>query len=134
MFRRLHVILIPAIIHHSLEGLGHIHPRRARQSPPVIGSGVVNHILIAALSEVYCARMKAQETGLYGFWGQHHGKGRLFQVHGSLSLEEKKPRIQALKTSCTRCCQVGHWSDNPFCPKGTKKGKGKESTSSTTST
>ena len=90
--------------------------------------------ILQAESEVYYARMKAQETGHYGFWGQH-GQGRHFQVHGSLSLEEKKQRIQALKakSSCRRCGQVGHWSDDAVCPKGSKKGQGKGS-SSTTST
>lgn len=90
--------------------------------------------ILQAESEVYYARMKAQETGHYGFWGQN-GQGRHFQVHGSLSLEEKKQRIQALKakSSCRRCGQVGHWSDDAVCPKGSKNGKGKGS-SSTTST
>ena len=90
--------------------------------------------ILQAESEVYHARLRAQETGHYGFWGQH-GQGRHFQVHGSLSLEEKKQRIQALKakSTCRRCGQQGHWSDDAICPKGSKKGKGK-STSSTTST
>eukprot|EP00435_Cladocopium_sp_Y103_P018811 s2728_g4.t1 len=86
-------------------------------------------------AEAYYARMRAQETGHYGFWGQH-GQERHYQVHGSLSLEEKKQRIQSLKakSSCRRCGQTGHWSNDAECPKGKGRRKGGSSTISTAST
>ena len=90
--------------------------------------------ILQAEAEAYHARLRAAETGHYGFWSK--GQGRQFQVSGSLSLEEKKQRIQALKakSTCRRCGRVGHWSGDPGCPKGQSKGKGKYGTPSTTST
>eukprot|EP00435_Cladocopium_sp_Y103_P066563 s466_g28.t2 len=94
--------------------------------------------ILQAESEVYHARLRAQETGHYGFWGDGKGgQSRHFQVHGSLSVEEKKQRIQALKakSSCRRCGQMGHWSNDPQCPKGGRKGgKSKGTSTSTLST
>ena len=74
------------------------------------------------------------EAGHYGFWSKGHE--RQFQAHGSLSLEEKRQHIQALKSksSCRQCGQVGHWANDPICPKGSREGKGKGSSASTTST
>lgn len=89
--------------------------------------------VLQAESEVYFARQRAMETGHKGFGG------RQYQVHGSiqgsLTLEEKRARIQAMKnrTQCRKCGQTGHWSDDPICPKGRGKGK-KGTTSSTPST
>lgn len=73
-------------------------------------------------------------SGHKGFSGQGP---RNFQVHGSLSLEEKKAKLQAVKsrTMCKRCWQYGHWQDDPVCPKGGgKKGTGKSKTFSSAST
>ena len=88
--------------------------------------------IIQAESEVFFVRNKAHQSGHYGFSG-----GRQFQVQGHLTLEERKARVQAMKskTTCRRCGQVGHWSGDPQCPKGYKKGKGKSghTTSSTSS-
>lgn len=88
--------------------------------------------IIQAESEVFFVRNKAHQSGHYGFGG-----GRQFQVQGHLTLEERKARVQAMKskTTCRRCGQVGHWSGDPQCPKGYKKGKGKSghTTSSTSS-
>ena len=87
--------------------------------------------IIQAESEVFFVRNKAHHSGHYGFSG-----GRQFQVQGHLTLEERKARVQAMKakTTCRRCGQVGHWSGDPQCQKGFKKGKGKSGHQSTSST
>lgn len=76
--------------------------------------------VLQAESEVYWARQKAFGTGHKGFWSGT----RDFKVQGSLTLEEKKARIQALKskTQCRKCGQYGHWGDDPSCPRNSKKG------------
>ena len=90
--------------------------------------------VIQSESEAYFMRQKAMGSGHKGFSGQGP---RNFQVHGSLSLEEKKAKLQAVKsrTMCKRCWQYGHWQDDPVCPKGGgKKGAGKSKTFSSAST
>lgn len=81
--------------------------------------------ILQAESEAYHAQLHAQSPGHYGFWSKGHG--RQFQVQGSLSLEEKRQRVQALKlkSSCRPCGQVGHWANDPNWPKGFGKGKRK---------
>lgn len=76
--------------------------------------------VLQAESEVYWARQKAFGTGHKGFWSGT----RDFKVQGSLTLEEKKARIQALKSKTQRrkCGQYGHWGDDPSCPRNSKKG------------
>ena len=88
--------------------------------------------ILQAESEVYFARKQAQDTGRYGFWSS----GRQYQVQGSLTVEEKRARIQAIKakTSCKKCGQTGHWADDAICPRNKGKGGKKGSSSSTTST
>ena len=91
--------------------------------------------VLQAESEVYWARQKAFGTGHKGFWSNT----RDFKVQGgSLTLEEKKARIQSLKsrTQCRKCGQYGHWGDDPSCPRNSKKGgkKGGGSPGSATST
>ena len=87
--------------------------------------------IIQAESEVFFVRNKAHHSGHYGFSG-----GRQFQVQGHLTLEERKARVQAMKakTTCRRCGQVGHWSGDPQCQKGFRKGKGKSGHQTTSST
>ena len=63
---------------------------------------------------------------------------RQFQVTGSLSLEERRTKVAALKarTTCRRCGARGHWSGDPTCPHtkgGGKKGKSWSSSSATSS-
>ena len=74
--------------------------------------------ILQAGAKAYHARLRAAETSHCGFWPKGHG--RQFHVHGSLSLDEKKQRIQALKakSSCRRCGQMGQWSTDPQYPKG----------------
>ena len=81
--------------------------------------------ILQAESEAYHAQLHAQSPGHYGFWSKGHG--RQFQVQGSLSVEEKRQRVQALKlkSSCRQCGQVGHWANDPIWPKGFGKGKRK---------
>ena len=73
-------------------------------------------------AEAFFVKNRAHGSGHYGFGGS-----RQFQVQGHLTLEERRARVQALKsrTTCRRCGQQGHWSNDPQCPKGFKKGKGK---------
>ena len=80
--------------------------------------------------EAYNVRSSAKGKGHGGFAGQRH-----FEVSGSLSLQEKRARLQQLKlkTECRRCGQKGHWSGDRECPKSSGKGKrpGSTSTAST---
>ena len=80
--------------------------------------------------EAYSVRCHAKGKGHGGFAGQRH-----FEVSGSLSLQEKRARLQQLKlkTECRKCGQKGHWSGDKECPKGAGKGK-RFGTPSTTST
>ena len=57
--------------------------------------------------EAYSVRSHAKGKGHGGFAGQRH-----FEVSGSLSLQEKRARLQQLKlkTECRKCGQKGHWS------------------------
>ena len=77
--------------------------------------------------EAYSLRHSAKGKGHGGFSGQRH-----FEVSGSLSLQEKRARLQQLKlrTECRKCGQRGHWMGDRECPKSS--GKGKSRTSSTT--
>ncbi|CAK9056057.1 Transposon Ty4-J Gag-Pol polyprotein, partial [Durusdinium trenchii] len=80
--------------------------------------------------EAYNVRSNAKGKGHGGFAGQRH-----FEVSGSLSLQEKRARLQQLKlkTECRRCGQKGHWSGDRECPKSSGKGK-RSGTTSTAST
>lgn len=79
-------------------------------------------------AEAFFVKNRASHSGHSGF----SGGARQFQVHGHFSLEERRARVQALKsrTTCRKCGQTGHWSNDPQCPKGYKKGKGKGSNAS----
>ena len=81
--------------------------------------------------EAYFVRGQAKGKGHGGFSGS-----RQFEVSGSLSLQEKRARLQQLKskTECRKCGQRGHWSGDPQCPKGTGKGDGKSKKSFSSST
>ena len=88
--------------------------------------------VLQAESEVYFARQSAKGGGHKGF-----GYRRDFSVHGALTFEERKSRLQEMKqkTTCRKCGQKGHWANDPQCPKsGGKKsgGKGHGGSSSTT--
>lgn len=79
--------------------------------------------IIQAESEAYYLRSRAAGSGHMGFNAQ-----KQYSVKGSLTLEERKARINNLKskTTCRRCGQTGHWAGDPQCPKGKgKKGPGK---------
>ena len=87
--------------------------------------------ILQAEADVYFARQSASD-GQKGFaWGG----SRNFQVQGQLSFEEKKAKLQQVKnrTTCKRCGQYGHWQNDPVCPKGVRKGKGKSKKSSSMS-
>ena len=80
--------------------------------------------------EAYYVRNQAKGKGHHGFQGQRH-----FEISGQLSMQEKKARLQQLKsrTECRKCGQRGHWSGDPQCPKTTgskSDGKGKQKTGS----
>ena len=66
--------------------------------------------------EAYFVRSHAKGKGHGGFTGQRH-----FEVSGQLSMQEKKARLQQLKsrTDCRKCGQRGHWANDPQCPKST---------------
>ena len=94
--------------------------------------------VMQAEQEAYFAKKGAAGKGK----GFRQPPARQFQVTGSLSLEERRAKVAALKarTTCRRCGARGHWSGDPTCPhtKGGKKGKGPSSpsppmTSTTTS-
>ena len=82
-------------------------------------------------SEAYFVRGQAKGKGHSGFSRTRH-----FEVSGSLSMQEKRARLQQLKgkTLCRKCGQRGHWSGDPPCPKksGKSVGKSKKSFSSST--
>ena len=61
-------------------------------------------------AEAYFVRNQAKGKGHSGF------PSKQFEVSGSLSLQEKKARLQQLKsrTECRRCGQRGHWSAMQF--------------------
>ena len=91
--------------------------------------------IMQAEAEAFYVREKAGHGGHKGF----SGGGRQFQVHGHLTMEERRARVQAMKsrTTCRKCGQSGHWANDPQCPKSYKSAKGKSkggSPSSTTST
>lgn len=67
--------------------------------------------------EAYNVRQQANGKGYGGF------QPKQFDVSGQLSFQERKARLQQLKsrTEC-RCHQRGHWSGDPQCPKGGRKG------------
>ncbi len=71
--------------------------------------------------EAYNVRSQAKGKGHGGF-----GAARHFEVSGQLSLQERKARLQLLKskTECRRCGQRGHWSGDPQCPKGSRRQDG----------
>ena len=48
------------------------------------------------------------------------GKGGFPVVRSGLSVEDRKKRLQEIKSrsKCLRCGQTGHWSGDPQCPKG----------------
>ena len=71
--------------------------------------------------EAYNVRSQAKGKGHGGF-----GTARHFEVSGQLSLQERKARLQLLKskTECRRCGQRGHWSGDPQCPKGSRRQDG----------
>ncbi len=71
--------------------------------------------------EAYNVRSQAKGKGIGGF-----GTARHFEVSGQLSLQERKARLQLLKskTECRRCGQRGHWSGDPQCPKGSRRQDG----------
>ncbi|CAE7415150.1 RE1 [Symbiodinium microadriaticum] len=85
--------------------------------------------VLQAESEAFFARKQAHAKGHTGF------RGRQFEVHGELSLEERRSRVNALKarTSCRRCGQPGHWAGDASCPKGKGKSKSRNSSSTTSS-
>ena len=78
--------------------------------------------ILQAEAEAYFIRSKAGQSGHAGF-----GQSRQFQVQGHLTMEERKARVQQLKakTQCRKCGQMGHWANDPQCPKSFRKGKGK---------
>ena len=71
-------------------------------------------------AEAYFVRNHAKGKGHSGF------PPKQFEVSGQLSLQEKKARLQQLKsrTERRRCGQRGHWSGDAICPKS-GKGNGK---------
>ena len=91
--------------------------------------------VLQAESEAYFARQGAKGGGHKGFMPR-----RDFSVHGALTFEERKSKVQEMKqkTTCRRCGQKGHWANDPQCPKSGKKSGGKgfggSSSTSTTST
>ena len=87
--------------------------------------------ILQAEADVYFARQSASD----GQKGLAWGGSRNFQVQGQLSFEEKKAKLQQVKnrTTCKRCGQYGHWQNDPVCPKGVRKGKGKSKKSSSMS-
>ena len=91
--------------------------------------------IIQAEHEAYLTRNFAAYKGFKGFKGKGKNAPRQFHVQGQLSLSERQQKIAQLKekTTCRRCGQVGHWSNDPTCPKGKGKGKSKSSSSSSTS-
>ena len=72
-------------------------------------------------AEAYFVRSHAKGKGHHGF------PPKQFEVSGQLSLQEKRARLQQLKsrTECKRCGQRGHWSGDAICPKSGGKGDGK---------
>ncbi|CAE7370648.1 TY4B-J, partial [Symbiodinium sp. CCMP2456] len=91
--------------------------------------------LIQSEQDAYFARKGAQQKGHGGF---AKNNAPPFEISGSISLDDKRARLRALKarTTCKRCGAVGHWSGDYECPmsKGkSKKGGGKASTSISTS-
>ena len=72
--------------------------------------------------EAYNVRQHASGKGHGGFH-----QARQFDVSGQLSFQERKACLMQLKskTECRRCHQKGHWSGDPQCPKGSRKGSGK---------
>ncbi|CAE7536321.1 RE2 [Symbiodinium microadriaticum] len=91
--------------------------------------------LIQSEQDAYYARKGASHKGHGGF---NKASPPPFEISGSISLDDKRARLRALKarTTCKRCGAVGHWSGDYECPlskgKG-KKGGGKTSTSTTSS-
>ena len=85
--------------------------------------------VMQAEQEAYFAKKGAAGKGK----GFRHPPPRQFQVSGSLSLEERRAKVAALKsrTTCRRCGARGRWRGDAACPmtKGSGK-KGKRSTSS----
>ncbi len=84
--------------------------------------------VLQAEYEVYFARQGAKGGGHKGFGGYR----RDFSVHGALTFEERKSRLQEMKqkTTCRKCGQKGHWANDPQCPKSGKKSSGKGHTGS----
>ncbi|CAE7561028.1 RE2 [Symbiodinium necroappetens] len=91
--------------------------------------------LIQSEQDAYYARKGASHKGHGGF---NKASPPPFEISGSISLDDKRARLRALKarTTCKRCGAVGHWSGDYECPlskgKG-KKGGGKTSTSTPSS-
>ena len=89
--------------------------------------------VLQAEQEAYFAKKGAAGKGK----GFRQPPPRQFQVSGSLSLEERRAKVAALKsrTTCRRCGARGHWSGDATCPmtKGSGK-KGKHGTSSSSAT
>ena len=117
----------------------------------LVRTALKGEITFDAVAEELIAQhvMQAEQEAYFAKKGAGKGKGfrqppaRQFQVTGSLSLEERRAKVAALKarTTCRRCGARGHWSGDPTCPhtKGGKKGKGPSSppppmTSSSTTT
>ena len=91
--------------------------------------------LIQAEQDAYYARKGASQKGHGGF---SKGNAPPFEISGSISLDDKRARLRALKarTTCKRCGAVGHWSGDYECPlsKGkSKKGGGRASSSTSSS-
>lgn len=81
--------------------------------------------------EAFQANIRAQQSGHSGF----RPKPRAFPNSGHLNNDEKKARIAGLKarTTCRKCGQIGHWGDDPQCPKNMGKGKTKSGFKATAS-
>ena len=84
--------------------------------------------VIQAEMEVHYARDRAISKGIKGFkGGKSKGKGKPqtkhFDVSGQLSLTERRLQLLKSRTTCRKCFQIGHWSGDPSCPKGSGKGK-----------
>ena len=79
--------------------------------------------------EAYMLRGHGKGKGHGGFQAQ-----RQFEISGNVSFQERKARLAQLKarTECRKCGQKGHWSGDPVCPKGNRKGGSKKSTSPST--
>ena len=90
--------------------------------------------VMQAEQEAYFARKGAASKGK----GFRQPPSRQFHVTGSLSLEERRAKVAALKarTTCRRCRARGNWGGDPTCPhtKGSgKKGKATSTSSALTS-